>query len=67
MTAGKVNGCHNRAPYKEYVVVQDGWTQKGEIRYLISIPFPMTTDCQYTLSELGQKDEKCVGCKWRKG
>jgi hypothetical protein len=66
MTVGKVNGCHNRAPYKETVEVQDGWTS-DQTRRMVTIPFPMTTDCQYTLSELGQKDEKCVGCKWRKG
>lgn len=65
MTAGKVNGCHNREPYKKSVDVQDGWTNV-QTRRMITIPFPMTTDCQYTLSELGQRDEKCIGCKWRK-
>jgi hypothetical protein len=47
-------------------MVQNGWTDE-QTRRMIAIPFTMTTDCQYTLSELGQKDEKCVGCKWRKG
>lgn len=69
MTVGAVNGCYNREPYKETVIVQDGWWLKGQNEKtgrLIKIPFHMTTDCQYTLSELGQKDVKCVGCKWRK-
>jgi hypothetical protein len=61
-----VNGCYNREPYKAEVMVQNGWTDE-QTRRMIAIPFTMTTDCQYTLSELGQKDEKCVGCKWRKG
>jgi hypothetical protein len=25
----------------------------------------MARDCQYTKTELGRKDERCVGCKWR--
>ena len=28
-----------------------------------NIPHTMTRTCQYTKSDLGQRDPKCVGCK----
>lgn len=49
------HGCHNRAPYKPVVELGEGH----------SFPFRMATDCQYTLSELGQADQSCQGCRWR--
>lgn len=48
-------GCHNRAPYKEHVVLDANR----------SFPFRMSPDCNYTHTELGQKDPHCKGCKWR--
>ncbi len=55
------NGCYNRAPFKTTVHVADGRMPDGH-----SFPFRMAMDCQYTLSDLGQKDPRCVGCRWRR-
>lgn len=49
------NGCHNRAPFLTVVSLRGGH----------SFPFRMATDCQYTLSALGQADPRCAGCRWR--
>lgn len=49
------NGCYNREPFKPVVAMPDGH----------SFPFRMAMDCQYTLSALGQKDQRCIGCRWR--
>lgn len=54
------NGCHNRAPYKRVTELRD---HHG--RLVASFPFRMATDCQYTLSDLGQADQSCQGCRWR--
>lgn len=61
------HGCHNRPAYKPAMVVQDGYWSDGETRTakLVSVPFRMAKDCQYTQSALGQKDQSCEGCKWR--
>lgn len=54
-----MNGCWNRKDYKpEYRV----WEMVDGQQKEVIIPFKNTVDCQYTLSNLGQKDEKCVGC-----
>lgn len=47
--------CHNREPFKPVVV-----TSHGE-----QFSFRMAYDCQYTMTELGQADPRCAGCKWR--
>lgn len=62
------HGCFNRAPFKASLKVPDGWWDDGvqRIAKLITIPFRMAMDCQYTLSQLGQADQKCHGCKHRK-
>lgn len=59
------HGCHDRPAYKPATVVQNGWWSDGETRTakLVSVPFRMAKDCQYTLSELGKNDAKCTGCK----
>lgn len=57
-------GCFDRGEYVTESSVQDGWNEDGT-RKVIQIPFKMTRDCQYTFTELGQKDHGCVGCKWR--
>lgn len=71
MIVGKAKGygCYNREEFiTEYevpdVVITDGKLKREWV--LVTIPFPMTRDCQYTHTELGQKDERCLGCKWRK-
>ena len=55
-----VYGCHNREPFRDRVYYPVRWGA-----YLDSREFRMATDCQYTLTELGKKDEKCEGCKWK--
>lgn len=30
---------------------------------MVSTPNPMTKDCQYTHTTIGQADAKCQGCK----
>ena len=63
MTQQKVNGCHNRAPYKQTLQVQDGWVD-GK-RNMVTIPFAMSNDCQYRHTELGKADVACNGCRWK--
>lgn len=72
MTAPSVNGCHNREPYKQSMIVQDGWLDQPintshttRIPLMVASPFRMAMDCQYTKTELGQADKRCAGCKWR--
>ena len=55
------NGCHNRAPFKASTELRD---HHG--RLVTSWPFRMASDCQYTLSDLGQADKACHGCRWRR-
>lgn len=60
--------CHNRPPYRQHMKVADGHWDDGvqRIPKLTSVPFRMHPDCQYTLSQLGQADQRCTGCRWRK-
>jgi hypothetical protein len=62
-----VHGCFNRESFKPVLRVQDGWMEFGSTRKPVirSIPFRMTGECQYTHTELGQADAKCIGCNWR--
>ena len=66
----RLNGCHNRAPYRKTLAVQDGWTaapsQPGtrHVR-MVTIPFLMESECRYTDTTLGQADAGCTGCRWR--
>lgn len=62
--------CHNRAPFKDMVLVQAGWAYPvgnygGPTREALmqEIPDPMTKDCQHTIGE--PNDPRCAGCKWR--
>ena len=59
-----MNGCFNRAPLKTMVVVQNGhfMDEVTRVPRMVSIPNPMTTSCQYTLSPLGAADSACAGC-----
>lgn len=61
-------GCHNREPFKEaYSAINRfaGSTGHSPIWWLerIRIPFTMSRDCKYDLS---QTDPNCQGCKHRK-
>ncbi|MDF3019353.1 MAG: hypothetical protein K0Q92_656 [Steroidobacteraceae bacterium] len=57
-------GCHNRKPLRKWRNVQEGWNPLGTQRLVLTVD-PMTKDCQYTHTKLGQADPKCEGCKWR--
>lgn len=59
-TPAPVHGCSNRPPYKRTTELRD---HHG--RLVSAFPFRMAMDCQYTLSDLGQKDARCHGCRWR--
>lgn len=60
--------CHNRPPYRQHMKVADGHWDDGvqRIHKLTSVPFRMNPTCQYTLSQLGQADQRCTGCQWKK-
>lgn len=62
-----MNGCYNRAPFKTQMVVPDGFWDDGlqRIPKLTSIPFRMSTECNYSRDPMGvgQKDPACEGCK----
>lgn len=61
-------GCYNRQPFKDSTVVQDGWFLDGVTRTprMVKVKDTMSKDCRYSKDPaLGQKDERCVGCKWR--
>lgn len=57
------HGCHNRQDLKTSAIVQDGWWMDGTTRYprMVSVPVPMTKDCQYT--RLNPADPACTGCR----
>jgi hypothetical protein len=62
------NGCHNRADFVDKRIVQDGCFEYSLTVKVVSIPnFSAREPCQYTLSRLGQADQGCTGCTWRKG
>ncbi len=63
-------GCHNREPFRETVMVQDGWTQSkpeasSRLPRMVATPFRMSQLCEYRHTDLGKADARCVGCKWR--
>lgn len=62
-----MNGCYNRAPLRPAMPVQNGWRPSGSSRepVMVWIPNRMTMDCQYTHTELGQADPRCLGCEHR--
>lgn len=64
----KAYGCFNRPEFKHVFPAQDGWWLDNATRVakLTSVPFRMAKDCQYTLSQLGQADQRCTGCQWKK-
>ena len=60
--------CKDRPPYRQHMKVADGHWDDGvqRIPKLTSVPFRMAKDCQYSLSQLGQADQRCTGCQWKK-
>ena len=61
-------GCHNRAPFNESLMVQDGYFPADadyRVQRMVKIPDPMTKDCQFSKTELGKIDPKCNNCNWR--
>ena len=52
--------CHNRLPFVDRTTLRD---HHG--RVMATWPAVMAKDCRYSLSDLGQQDKKCDGCKWR--
>ena len=68
------NGCFNRPPFKQERLVQDGWHEVRSPRgymtrepVMVTIPFRMSPDCEYSLTDLGKADSGCDGCKHRRG
>lgn len=59
----KVYGCHNRKPLAEKLLVQDGWIWPYREPKVKAVPVLMTKQCQYTMTDLGKKDTRCIGCK----
>ena len=61
-------GCHNHPQRKPGYLAQDGWFLDGVTRTprMVKVKDAMSKDCQYSKDPaLGQKDERCTGCKWR--
>lgn len=60
-------GCMNRPAFRAVQPVQDGYYADGTTRTprMADVRFVMSPTCQYTLSELGQADTGCAGCKHR--
>lgn len=64
---GPTNGCHNRKPYKDSLLVQDGWDETGDTKVpkFRRIPFTMSRHCNYTSTIQGRADARCNGCNHR--
>lgn len=58
MDSSKRYGCHNRKPFKKFMKVQSGWIDETT-RRMKSIPFRMSTECEY---DLKTTDERCKDC-----
>jgi hypothetical protein len=63
--------CHNRAPFKDTLVVQDGWYMRDgadtRAPRMKTIQFKNERSCIYTTSDLGKVDPRCNGCSWASG
>ena len=51
-------GCHNRPPYIPVIELHD---HHGAL--VSAWPHVMAKDCQFTHTDLGTVDARCVGCK----
>jgi len=55
--------CHNRKPFKDSLMVQDGWTEDGR-RIMKEIPFRLSMNCEWSKEH---DNERCDGCKHKMG
>lgn len=64
---GPKNGCHNRKPFKDSTLVQDGYEEVGDtlVPKYRRIPFVMSHNCHYSNTVQGRADARCDGCKHR--
>ena len=59
-----VYGCHNRKPLRGHCTYGIDWHEGHPLKAVrIEHDHVMSKDCQYTKTELGQRDPKCAGCK----
>lgn len=59
-------GCHNRAPFVEKRIVQDGRYDYSLTPKIVSISnFSKGAPCEYQHSALGLVDKGCTGCTWK--
>ncbi len=59
-----VYGCHNRPPLRGHFTFGTDWNEGRNLRAVrIEHAHVMSKVCEYTKSELGNKDPKCQGCK----
>lgn len=63
--------CFNRPPFRETFHAQDGWFHREgadtRLPKIVNIPFRMSKQCEYSLSDLGKADAGCAGCEWKQG
>ena len=62
---GRRYGCFNRADYLDTYRGQDGWNHVAPhhaTARMVDIEFRASSDCNYTLTELGRVDPKCEDC-----
>lgn len=59
-------GCHNRSPLGSVPIpAQDGWFVDNVSRTpkLVTLPFRMSKDCQYSMDDANRADPRCAGCQ----
>lgn len=62
------HGCHNRDPFKDSFLAQDGYVQDGGniqqglmlVPRYVRVKFIMSRDCRY---DVRATDPRCTGCK----
>jgi len=57
----------NRGPFKESMVVQDGWYSKGHTRQprMVPVPFRMAEPCVFQQHDKYNYPD-CIGCSLKK-
>lgn len=58
-------GCFNRAPFllEQRMAAGHVYIHNERINLEAIVPFRMSPDCNYTLTDLGRADAKCADCK----
>ena len=56
--------CFNHRPFRDTMMVQDGYYMTGDTRIpkMVKVPFRMSRECEYSKTDLGKADARCVGC-----